>query len=246
MNDIPYPIRLNRYLYLQNICSRREADRLIESGKVFVNGKPAKIGQKIESSDKVTLSQSAEKKVSEKIYIVMNKPVGVVSHDPQQGEQSATDLLPREYRSMNLAPLGRLDKASHGLLLLSNDGTIVDKLLNPKNNHEKEYVVEVDKHLDKNFYESMAAGVNIEGYRTKPATIKKVANKTFSLVLTEGKKHQIRRMCAALGYQVVDLKRIRVQNIKLGKLKPGEVRTIEGLEQLEFLKSIGVDLKKRS
>lgn len=235
---IEYPIRLNRYLYLEKVCSRREADRLIESGDVLVNGTPAILGQKVESGDHVTLSRKAVKKTkTKKYYVAFNKPVGVVSHNPQGGEPSVNDFV-RDI-PYHLFPLGRLDKASHGLMILSNDGTIVDKLLNPIYEHEKEYVVSVNKRIDKYFLESMRQGVQIEGYRTKPTKISKLDSRRFRLTLTEGKKHQIRRMCAALGYQVQDLKRERIQNIRLGSLKSGKYRDIAGKELLDFMQSIG-------
>jgi len=238
MNDSPitYPMRLNRHMYIEKICSRREADRLIESGLVFVNGKKAKMGQKVDQKDKVTLDKSVKQKQENKMYIAFNKPVGVVSHNPQMGEKSADTFL--KNIPVKLSPLGRLDKASHGLMLFSNDGTIVDKILNPKYEHEKEYVVMVDKRIDKIFLEKMAKGVDIEGYITKPSKISKIDPRRFRLVLTEGKKHQIRRMCAALGYQVADLKRTRVQNIRLGTIRPGAYKEVKGLELLDFLKSI--------
>lgn len=236
-NSIEYPIRLNRYLFLQKICSRREADRLIEQGQVLVNGKKAVLGQKIEKSDTVTLAKQAKKKTEKKLYIALHKPVGYVSHNPQAGEK-AVDTLVKDI-PVKLSPLGRLDKASRGLMILSNDGTIVDALLNPKYEHEKEYEVTVDKRITKEFLEQMRNGVNIEGYTTKPTQIHKTETNRFRLILTEGKKHQIRRMCAALGYQVQDLKRIRMQNIVLGSLRPGKYHEITGLELLEFKKSIG-------
>jgi len=235
-SPITYPMRLNRHMYLEKICSRREADRLIEAGQVFVNGKKAKMGQKVEKSDKVTLDKKVQQKQEKKIYLAFNKPVGVVSHNPQMGEKSAEEYL--QHIPEKVSPLGRLDKASNGLMLFSNDGTIVDKLLNPKYEHEKEYVVEVDKRIDKIFLTKMQNGVDIEGYTTKPAKISKIDPRRFRLILTEGKKHQIRRMTAALGYQVQSLKRERVQNIRLGKLKQGAYKEITGLELLDFLKSI--------
>lgn len=237
-DPIEYPLRLNRYLYLQKICSRREADRLIEAGEVYINGTRANLGQKVEQGDKVTLSTRAQKKTTQakKYYVAFNKPQGVVSHNPQHGEKEAADFL-RDIPA-RLAPLGRLDKASHGLMLLSNDNTIVDKLLNPKYEHEKEYVVTVDKRIDKHFLQAMQQGVNIEGYTTKSTRIDKINPRTFRLVLTEGKKHQIRRMTAALGYQVQDLRRERIQNIRLGNLKSGQYHFIEGKELLDFMRSI--------
>ena len=237
-DPIEYPIRLNRYLYLNKICSRREADRLIESGQVFINNKRATLGQKVNETDTVTLSKQAKQQTTDKkkYYVAFNKPVGVVSHNPQQGEQEATDFL--RNIPAKLSPLGRLDKASEGLMIFTNDNTIVDKLLNPKYEHEKEYVVTVDKRIEKQFLEQMSRGVNIEGYQTKPSQINKINPRTFRLVLTEGKKHQIRRMCAALGYQVQNLKRERIQNIRLGNLKTGQYRLVEGKDLLDFMKSI--------
>lgn len=240
MTEITYPIRLNRLLYLQGTCSRREADRLIEKGEVKVNGKKAVLGQKVEESDTITLGKLAKQKKEHKKYFILNKPKGVVSHNPQMGEQSAEEFFTGPLRSLNLAPLGRLDKASRGLMFFSNDGTIVNKLLNPEFEHEKEYVIEVDKRIDKNFMDSITNGVNIEGYMTKPAKVRKKSPRTCHIILTEGKKHQIRRMCAALGYQVRDLKRVRISNLRLGNLKPGAVKEITGLELIEFMKSIGV------
>ncbi len=240
-NDISFPVRLNRYLYLQGFCSRREADRLIETGKIKVNGKKAVLGQKIEEKDKIDIPPSIKKEKEHKRYFIFNKPVGVVSHNPQQGEKSVESYFSNaDTKTLKLAPLGRLDKASRGLMLLSNDGTIVDKLLNPKYEHEKEYVVVVDKRIEKKFLQSMEHGVRIERYTTKPAVISKKDSRTFRIILTEGKKHQIRRMCAALGYQVQDLKRTRIQNLRLGKIKPGSYREVTGLELVEFLRSIGV------
>lgn len=233
---IDYPVRLNRYLFLNNYCSRREADKFIEKGLVKIDGKTAKIGQKVEEGQKVEVDQKIKQKKQSLVYYAFNKPEGVVSHNPQQGERSAEEFIPSK---LKVSPIGRLDKKSHGLMILSNDGTIVDKMLNPKYPHQKEYEVEVDKRLTGVFMHKMEAGVNIEGYKTKKAELKKLSPTKFILILTEGKKHQIRRMCAALGYQVVDLKRTRMMNVRLGKLKKGKVRKIEGLELLELFKSIG-------
>ena len=232
-----YPMRLSRHMYLKNISSRREADRMIEAGEVLVNGKVAKLGMKISENDKVTITKNAKKKLSKKKIIVFNKPVGVVSHNPQNGEKEPNDFFPFEEK---LSPIGRLDKMSHGLLLMSNDGRLVNKLLNPKFFHEKEYIVKVDKHLNKEFYEKMESGVDIEGYITKPAKIKKIAPMTFSLTLTEGKKHQIRRMCAALGYQVKDLQRVRFLNITLKDLPKGEYRKLTPEEQKKLLEKAAI------
>jgi len=239
-NNISFPVRLNRYLYLQGFCSRREADRLIEKGLIKVNGKKAKLGQQIEKDDAIDIPKSVRQEKAIKKYFLLHKPTGVVSHNPQNGEKSAeTYFESPELRKLRLAPLGRLDKASRGLMLFSNDGTIVDKLLNPKFEHEKEYVVTIDKRMTKDFFDNMERGVKIEGYKTKPSKVTKIDTRSFRIILTEGKKHQIRRMCAALGYQVQDLKRTRIMNLRLGKMKPGSYQEVSGLELLTFLKSIG-------
>lgn len=214
-----YPMRLSRAMYLQNICSRREADRLIEQGQVLVNGKKAVLGMKVQEKDSIEIKKEAQEKLKKKKIIIFNKPMGVVSHNPQNGEKEPNDFLPFKEK---LSPVGRLDKASHGLLLMTDDGRLVNKLLNPRYDHEKKYIVKVDKHLTKDFYQKMEAGVNIEGYLTKPAKIEKVEPRVFSLIISEGKKHQIRRMCAALGYKVIDLKRVSFLNLELGDLKPGQ------------------------
>ena len=228
-------IRINRYLYLHNICSRREADRLIEKGLVLVNGEKAKLGQKVSEQDKVEIANEAKEKLKNKIIVILNKPKNYVSANPQGNEKQATDLLPFREK---LSPVGRLDKNSHGLLLLTNDGRIVNKLLNPDFYHEKQYLIEVNKRLTPDFLNKMKNGVNIEGYITKKAKIKKIDSKTFSLILTEGKKHQIKRMCQALGYTVTDLQRTRVLNLKLKNLEVGKYKKVEGKEYLDFMKNL--------
>ena len=240
MNSKEYPMRINKYLYREGICSRREADRLIEKGQVKINGKRAVLGAKVNETDEVTLSKDATKKTQNKKYYLLHKPKGVVSHNPQNGETSAEELFEGSARQLKLSPLGRLDKASRGLMLFSNDGTIVDKLLNPKYEHEKEYVIEVDKRISKEFMDAFEQGVNIEGYKTKPAKVFKKSPRTCTVILTEGKKHQLRRMCAALGYQVIDLKRVRIMDLRIGTLKPGQFKEVKGLELVNFMKSIGV------
>jgi 23S rRNA pseudouridine2604 synthase len=233
--DQDYPMRLSRHMYLKNLSSRREADRLIESDEVLVNGEIAVLGMKILETDIVTLAKTAKKKLAQKQIVIFNKPIGVVSHNPQNGEKEPNDFLSFTEK---LSPIGRLDKMSHGLLLMSNDGRLVDRLLNPKFFHEKEYIVRVDKHLNAEFYTAMEHGVDIEGYMTKPAKIKKVAPMIFSLTLTEGKKHQIRRMCAALGYQVEDLQRVRFLNITLKDMPTGEYRKLTSEEQNKLMERI--------
>lgn len=236
-NEIIFPIRINRYLYLKNYCSRRQADILIEKGLIKINGNTAIIGQKVEQGDLVTVANSVKNLDKKYQYYIFNKPLGVVSHNPQRGEKSVTDFFPP---NLKLAPIGRLDKNSTGLMLLTDDGRITDKMLNPKYFHEKEYEVRVEKDLKESFKRKMEKGVNIEGYKTKPAKVKITGPKTFKIILTEGKKHQIRRMCANLGYTVISLKRIRILNLKATGLKPGEKRKITQQEISELFSKIGL------
>jgi len=167
MNEqITYPIRINRYLYLKNICSRRKADELIEKGHIKVNGKKAVLGQKINSGDNVEVDNTVKQIAQNYEYYVFNKPVGVVSHNPQNNEKAVEDFF-KNIKYKKLSPVGRLDKDSEGLMLLTNDGRIIDKMLNPKYEHEKEYIVKVDKDLKESFARKMSKGVKIEGYITK-------------------------------------------------------------------------------
>ena len=233
-----FPMRINKYLAHSGIASRREADELIAAGKVLVNGKPAEIGQSITETDQVEVRG----KTKQKHYYAYYKGRGVITHSPAAGETDIMSRLKTDYNLTDVSPIGRLDKDSEGLIILSNDGRITGPLLDPEANHQKEYDVAVDKPLSGMFLRIMASGVDIEGYTTKPATVTKHPrnDKRFSIVLTEGKKHQIRRMCAALGYQVQSLKRVRVMNIELGKLKPNQYRIISGSELHTFLKTLGV------
>ncbi len=217
--SLSYPIRINKYLASQKISTRKGADELIKNKKVFINGKLAVLGSKVEKNDKVEVKGN---KIKEYKYFAYNKPIGVETDSPKEG----------------LFPLGRLDKNSHGLLILTDDGRITDQLLSPKYFHEKEYVVKTKEKLRSNFKQKMEAGVNIEGYVTKKCTVKIINENTFRVILTEGKKHQIRRMCANLFQEVADLKRERIMNIKLGSLKSGSFREIKGEELALFLKNL--------
>jgi pseudouridine synthase len=233
-----YPMRINKYLAHQGIASRREADVLVEAGKVLINGKKAKNGDQVQESDKVELKGATKAKT----YLAYYKGRGIITHSPSEKEVDIKSRLEKDYGITNVAPIGRLDKDSEGLIILSNDGRITGPLLDPKSSNEKEYEVSVDKTIGLMFIKAMSNGVEIEGYRTKPAkvTANKNNQKRFTIILTEGKKHQIRRMCAALGYQVQSLKRTRVVNIKLDKLKPNQYRKIVGPELQAFLKQLGI------
>ena len=233
------PVRINKHLAERGLASRREADALISAGQVLVNGKPAQLGQKITFSDKVEIVG----KQKEKQYIAYYKARGIITHSPAEGEIDIEVQLKNDHGLTGLHPVGRLDKDSEGLIILSNDGLITGPLLDPEAKHEKEYEVTVDKDINPPFLKRMASGVEIEGYLTKPAKaeLKKGANKKcFLLTITEGKKHQIRRMCAALGYQVQSLKRIRIANIELKGLKANKYRNITGGKLKDFLQELGM------
>lgn len=236
-DKINHPIRINRYLALKQYCSRREADRLIEQNQVLVNGKPAVLGMLIKENDKVSLKSGFKKVEEGRVYLAFNKPVGIVSHSPEGAQKSISDIFRYKTR---VFPIGRLDRDSHGLIILSNDGRITGRLLDPELEHEKEYTVEVDKPIQGNFLKKMGAGVRIGDYITKPSKIKSIGSKKFGIILTEGKKRQIRKMCLALDHNVIDLKRTRILNIELGNLKPGEHREIKGEELSVFLSAIGI------
>ncbi len=229
-----YPMRINKYLALKNISTRKGADVLIENKQVFINGKLAVLGSKVKESDVVEVK--GNKDFKEYVYFAYNKPIDTITHSPQGGEQDIK--LANKNIPADVFPIGRLDKNSHGLIILTNDGRITDKLLNPKYIHEKEYIVKTSNKLRSNFKQKMEAGVNIEGYKTKKCKVIIVNDFTFKIILSEGKKHQIRRMCSALFQEVADLKRIRVMNINLGPLKSNGLRKIEGKELETFLAQI--------
>lgn len=245
-SEIEYPIRINRYLYVKGYCSRRVADKLITAGKVHINNKVAVLGQKVNKSDNVTLAKSVKEMPANYKYYLFNKPIGVVSHNPQRGEKSVEDV---SGLGKGVFPVGRLDKESSGLMLLTSDGRIVDKLLNPKFGHEREYEVQVDKRVTDSALNRMNKGVRIEigernGERsflvTKPAKLERLGEKSFSITLTEGKKHQIRRMCSALGYSVRKLKRTRMMHLHLDGLKLGKNRVLTNIERTKLLSSLQI------
>ena len=231
-----YPIRINKYLSFKKISTRRGADELVEKKKVFINGKLAKLGSKVNENDVVEIKGDKNPKVY--VYYAYNKSIGTITHSPQNEEEDIKIKLKNSGIQNDVFPIGRLDKNSHGLMILSNDGRITDQLLSPKYFHEKEYVVKTSNKLRSNFKQKMENGVNIEGYVTKKCKVTIVNDFTFKVILTEGKKHQIRRMCSALFQEIADLKRERVMNIKLAKLKPNTFREIKDEELATFLNSI--------
>ena len=244
MNE--YPMRINKYLALKNISTRRGADELVEKKQVFINSKLAVLGSKVNENDKVEVKGNTS--IKKLIYYAYNKPIGIITSDISVN---------------SMFPIGRLDKNSHGLIILTNDGRITDKLLNPKYVHEKEYIVKTSNKLRSSFKQKMENGVNIdpvrsrsprgdrstpvfgraasngvEGYVTKKCKVQIINDYTFKITLSEGKKHQIRRMCSALFQEVADLMRIRIINIELRNLKPGAFREIKDKELNTFLNII--------
>lgn len=231
-------MRINKYLAHTGIASRREADELVAKGKVKINGKKAEMGQQVQENDDVEVVG----KTKPKTYLAYYKGRGIITHSPAEGEVDIAARLAKDYGITHVSPVGRLDKDSEGLIILSNDGRITGPLLDPEASHEKEYDVTVDKNVSGMFIRAMQNGVEIEGYRTKPAHVETNArnDKRFRLTITEGKKHQIRRMCAALGYQVQTLKRVRIMNVELSKLKPNQYRKIQDKELRDFLSELGL------
>ena len=228
-------IRLNKYIASSGLCSRREADALIESGKVTINGEAAVQGTKVMDGDIVEVSGKKITPDDSMVYIAFNKPLGVTCTTDQRDPSNIIDYIGYSER---IFPVGRLDKNSSGLILLTNDGSIVNKLLRAENGHEKEYVVTVNRPYDKNFLKSMESGVPVLGQLTLPCKLKPVNDKTFKIILRQGLNRQIRRMCEYLGYKVTRLKRIRFMNINLGDLESGKWRYLTAEEKKELLKSV--------
>ncbi len=230
-------MRLNKFLSDAGVCSRREADRLVEAGRVTVDGRPAVLGQKISEGQQIAVDGQLVRPHARKIVLAINKPVGVVcstaGHDRAPIVTSLIDSPVRVY------PVGRLDKDSEGLLLLTNDGELTDAVLRARNGHEKEYLVEIDRPVTADFVRKMASGVPVLDTVTRPCTVEKTGHRSFRIVLTQGLNRQIRRMCEALGCRVVRLKRVRIVNIRLGSLKPGECRELTQAEERELRRRLG-------
>ena len=204
--------RINKYLSESGYCSRREADRLIEQKRIKINGELAVVGSKVTDQDKITVDDKPIKKQNEFIYLAFNKPVGITSTTDQTIKDNIVDYINYHKRIFHI---GRLDKDSEGLILMTNDGDIVNQILRAENNHEKEYIVVVNKKITQDFLTNMSKGVPILDTVTKPCYIKQTGEKTFKIILTEGLNRQIRRMCDYFGYQVTSLKRIRIMHIHL-------------------------------
>lgn len=226
-NDRGDSIRLNKYISESGFCSRREADKFIEAGVVTIDGVKATMGTKVNKGQVVKVNGKLISKEEQLVYIALNKPVGITCTTEHKIKGNIVDFVKHEKR---IFPIGRLDKDSQGLILLTNDGDIVNKILRAGNNHEKEYIVTVNKPITEDFIKKMGNGVKILGEITKKCYIRKEAPNVFRIILTQGLNRQIRRMCEALGYEVIKLKRIRIMNIKLDDLKIGQWRDLSNKE----------------
>ena len=233
-NDRGDTVRLNKYISESGFCSRREADKLIESGVVTIDGVKATMGTKVSKGQKVKVNGKLISKDEDLVYIVLNKPVGITCTTEHKVKGNIVDFVNHRKR---IFPIGRLDKDSQGLILMTNDGDIVNKILRAGNNHEKEYIVTVNKPINEEFVKRMSNGIRILGQVTKKCYVKKEGNNTFRIILTQGLNRQIRRMCSSLNHEVISLKRVSIGNIKLGYLKKGEWRPLTDSE-LDYIRSL--------
>ena len=233
-------IRLNKYLGDSGLCSRREADRLIAAGKVWVNGTPAGVGSRIYPGDRVVCGEKEITKEEKLVLIAFHKPRGIECTTDRRVKENVIDYL--NYGS-RIFPIGRLDKDSEGLLLMTNDGDIVNKILRARNYHEKEYLVTVNKPVTQEFLKGMSRGVPILGTVTRPCRTEAVDSNTFRIILTQGLNRQIRRMCEYFGYRVQRLVRVRIMNISLGHLKCGGWRNVTDQELAQLKKMLEGSVK---
>lgn len=228
-------MRINKYISESGICSRRESDKWIEAKRVTINGVIAQLGSTVSEGDDVRVDGKPIGTKKKAVYIALNKPVGITCTTELHVKGNIIDFVNHPER---IFPIGRLDKDSQGLILLTNDGDIVNKILRAENNHDKEYIVTVDKPITSAFLRGMSSGVRILGTITKPCTVTKISERVFRIILTQGLNRQIRRMCAAFGYQVRKLERIRIMNIHLNGLKLGHWRNLTAKELHELQKNL--------
>lgn len=215
--------RLNKFVADSGYCSRREADRLIAEGRVQVDGRPGELGDRVLPGMRVTVDGQSLSGRGEKVYIALNKPAGIVCTTDPREPMNVVDYLDYPIR---IFPVGRLDKDSEGLLLMTSDGEIINRILRAAGGHEKEYEVEIDRPVTKEFVEKMSAGVPILDTVTLPCRVRRTGEKSFNIILMQGLNRQIRRMCEALGCNVVRLRRIRIMNVRLGAMRPGQWREL--------------------
>ncbi len=235
-----YSISLNKYISDTGFCSRRKADEIIKDGRVTINGEVARTGNRVVEGDAVLLDGKPLKKKDKTVYLAFNKPRGIICTTDQNAKDNIIDYINYPQR---IFPIGRLDVASEGLILLTNDGDVVNKILRASNNHEKEYIVSVDKAVTVDFIRRMGNGVPILDTVTKKCEVEKINTNVFRIVLTQGLNRQIRRMCEHLGYEVKKLKRVRIMNIKLGRLELGKWRELREHEITEIKKRVKYSAK---
>lgn len=226
---------LNKYISQSGICSRRDADLFIEAGMVTINGKVAQKGNRVKAGDKVIVNGKKIKAQSRPVYLLLNKPIGVTSTTELK---DPTNIISFVNYKQRIFPIGRLDKDSSGLIILTNDGDIVNKILRVENNHEKEYIVSVDKPITPEFIKKMSNGLPILGTRTKRCRVDHLSRNVFRIVLKQGLNRQIRRMCAVLNYKVTALKRVRIMHIKVTNLRPGQWRYLSEIELEKLFKQL--------
>lgn len=224
-------MRINKFISETGYCSRRAADKLIESGQVTINGIMAELGSQAEEGDDVRINGKPISEKKKHVYLALNKPVGITSTTEQHIQGNIVDFVGHPER---IFPIGRLDKDSEGLILMTNDGDIVNRILRSEGRHEKEYIVTVDRAITPSFLKGMSTGVKIMGEMTLPCTVTRMTDRVFRIILTEGKNRQIRRMCSAFGYEVRKLKRIRIMNIRLGEQATGSWRELTTAEKAEL------------
>jgi len=234
-------MRINKYLSEAGIVSRRGADKWIEDGRVTINGQPAELGSRVEPEDEVRVDGKPVKTEEQLVYIALNKPVGITSTTERHIEGNVVDFVNHPLRIFHI---GRLDKDSDGLLLLTNDGDIVNEILREEHGHEKEYIVTVDRPITKEFIHKMESGVEILDTITKPCKVKQLGPRKFNITLTQGLNRQIRRMCSALGYNVRRLQRTRIMNIHLGNMPIGQWRDLTEKELKEMFRLLDYEPKR--
>ncbi|MBO0601740.1 23S rRNA pseudouridine(2604) synthase RluF [Sporosarcina sp. E16_3] len=234
-------MRINKYLSEAGIVSRRGADKWIEDGRITINGQLAELGSKVKDGDEVHADGKLVKTEEQLVYLMLNKPVGITSTTERHIKGNVVDFVNHPLRVFHI---GRLDKDSDGLLLLTNDGDIVNEILREENGHEKEYIVTVDQPITKEFIRQMESGVPILDTVTKPCKVKQIGPRTFNMTLTQGLNRQIRRMCSALGYNVRKLQRTRIMNIHLGNLPNGQWRDLTEEELSEMFKMLNYEPKR--
>ena len=228
--------RLNKFVADSGYCSRREADRLIAEGRVQVDGRPGALGDRVLPGMRVTVDGQSLSGRGEKVYIALNKPAGIVCTTDPREPMNVVDYLDYPIR---IVPVGRLDKDSEGLLLMTSDGEIINRILRAAGGHEKEYEVEIDRPVTKEFVEKMSAGVPILDTVTLPCRVRRTGEKSFNIILVQGLNRQIRRMCEALGCNVVRLRRIRIMNVRLGSMRPGQWRELSEDELSGLMERLG-------